>query len=231
MMAAPLKKGEGDFMFSLLKFALIRTNFVRFMQTVRILRLVFLAGFAAFASLRAAPADDARAALVGGIDEVSAVIRANPSHQDLITTLDTLVDKYFAFATTTRLSIGPAWRDLTPEQRAKLTTLFSRLVIRTYADHFQSKTPPVVTYSPAQELRAGRYEIPTRVVTSNQTYSISYRLDYDPPSQRWRVYDIVAEGVSLISNYRAQFDPIVHKSGGAGLIQALETKLADSSSR
>jgi hypothetical protein len=105
------------------------------------------------------------------------------------------------------------------------------LVIRTYADHFQSKTPPVVTYNPPQELRAGRFEIPTRVVTDAQTYSISYRLDYDTPSRRWRVYDIVAEGVSLISNYRAQFDPIVHKSGAAGLIQTLEAKLADASAR
>ncbi len=218
-------------MFSLLKFDLIGLILATLMQTVRILRLVFLVGFAAFSSLRAAPADDAKAALVGGIDEVSAVLRAHPSQQDLIATLDTLVDKHFAFATTTRLSIGPAWRDLTPEQQAKLTTLFSRLVIRTYADHFQSKTPPLVTYSPAQELRAGRFEIPTRVVTDDQTYSISYRLDYDNLSKRWRVYDIVAEGVSLIANYRAQFDPIVHKSGAPGLIQTLEAKLADASSR
>ena len=201
------------------------------MQTARLLRRLFILGLIAVASLRAAPADDAQAALVGGIDEVSAVLRAHPSQKDLITTLDTLVDKHFAFATTTRLSIGPAWRDLTPEQQAKLTTLFSRLVIRTYADHFQSKTPPVVTYNPPQELRSGRFEIPTRVVTDAQTYSISYRLDYDTPSRRWRVYDIVAEGVSLISNYRAQFDPIVHKSGAAGLIQTLEAKLADASAR
>jgi phospholipid transport system substrate-binding protein len=201
------------------------------MQTARTLRFLFVLGIAAFTALRAAPADDAQAALVGGIEEVSAALRAHPSQQDLIALLDTMVDKHFAFATTTRLSIGPAWRDLTPEQQAKLTTLFSRLVIRTYADRFKSDTPPVVTYSPAQELRAGRYEIPTRVVTDGQTYSISYRLDYDTPSKRWRVYDIVAEGVSLIANYRAQFDPIVHKSGAPGLIQTLETKLADASAR
>lgn len=201
------------------------------MQTARTLRFLFVLGFVAVAGLRAAPADDARAALVGGIDEVSAALRAHPSQQDLITLLDTMVDKHFAFATTTRLSIGPAWRDLPLEQQARLTILFSRLVIRTYADQFQSKNPPVVTYGPAQELRAGRYEIPTRVVSDGKTYAISYRMDYDPPSSRWRIYDIVAEGVSLIANYRAQFDPIIHKSGATGLIQTLEAKLADASAR
>jgi hypothetical protein len=69
------------------------------MQTARLLRRLFILGLIAVASLRAAPADDAQAALVGGIDEVSAVLRAHPSQKDLITTLDTLVDKHFAFAT------------------------------------------------------------------------------------------------------------------------------------
>jgi len=217
--------------FSVLKSSSMRFSLTEFMQTARTLRFLFVLGFVAVAALRAAPADDARAALVGGIDEVSAALRAHPSQQDLITLLDTMVDKHFAFATTTRLSIGPAWRDLTPEQQARLTILFSRLVIRTYADQFQSKTPPVVTYSPAQELRAGRYEIPTRAVSDDKTYAISYRMDYDPASSRWRIYDIVAEGVSLIANYRAQFDPIIHKSGAPGLIQTLEAKLADASAR
>jgi len=193
--------------------------------------LVCILSLAFGAGLRAAPADDAQAALVCGIDEVSTSLRAHPAQKDLIAFLDTLVEKHFAFATTTRLSIGPAWRDLTPEQQAHLTTLFSQLVIRTYADRFTSQTPPVVTYGSPKELRGSRIEIPTRVVTDGQTYSISYRLDLDTASKRWRIYDIVAEGVSLISNYRSQFEPILHRSGVTGLIQTLETKVADTSAR
>jgi phospholipid transport system substrate-binding protein len=202
------------------------------MHPARLLRSVLIFGLASFASaLRAAPMDDAKSALLAGIDEVSASLRANPAQEDLIALLDTLVDKYFAFTTTTRLAVGPAWRDLTPDQQAKLTRLFSRLVIRTYADRVNGDTPPVVTYFPSTELRAGRIEIPTRVVNGGQTYSISYRLELDSGSKTWRVYDIVAEGVSLISNYRAQFEPILHKSGAPGLVQTLEAKVADLSAR
>lgn len=202
------------------------------MHPARLLRIVFISGITAFATaLRAAPVDDAKTALVAGIDEVSASLRAHPAQQDLIALLDKLVDKHFAFTTTTRLAVGPAWRDLTPEQQAKLTKLFSRLVIRTYADRVNGDTPPEVTYFPATELRAGRIEIPTRVVNGGQTYSVSYRLELDSASKTWRVYDIVAEGVSLIANYRAQFEPILHKSGAAGLVTTLEAKLADVSAR
>jgi phospholipid transport system substrate-binding protein len=53
-------------------------------------------------------------------------------------------------------------------------------------------------------------------------------MELDPASPgRWRVYDVIAEGVSLIANYRAQFSPIVEKSGPAGLLRTLEAKLAE----
>lgn len=179
----------------------------------------------------AAPVDDARTALVAGIDEVSSALRERPKQDDLVKLLDTLVDKHFAFETTTRLAIGPAWRDLKPAEQQSLTKLFSHLVIRTYVDRIGGDTTPQVVYSAPTELRPGRVEIPTRVTSAGQTYAIAYRLELNPSTQHWRVYDIVAEGVSLISNYRSQFDPIVRKSGAAGLIKTLELKLADSTAR
>ncbi|MCX6936705.1 MAG: ABC transporter substrate-binding protein [Verrucomicrobia bacterium] len=179
----------------------------------------------------AAPVDDARNALVASINEVSTALRERPKQDDLIKLLDTLVDKHFAFETTTRLAIGPAWRDLKPTEQQNLTHLFSRLVIRTYADRVGGDSAPQIVYSAPTELRPGRVEIPTRVTSAGQTYAIAYRLDLDPASNRWRIYDVVAEGVSLIANYRSQFDPIIRKSGASGLIHTLELKLADATAR
>jgi phospholipid transport system substrate-binding protein len=203
------------------------------MQTVRTLRLLIALGLTAFASLRAAPVDEARAALAAGIDEVSATLNAHPGRKDFINVLDTLVEKHFAFATTTRLAVGPAWRDLTSEQQAHLTTLFGQLVIRTYADRVTGETRPEIIYGKPVELKPGRIEIPTTTKAGGQTYSVAYRLELVPASNpaRWRVYDVIGEGVSLIANYRSQFEPILNKSGAAGLIQTLETKLADTSAR
>lgn len=174
----------------------------------------------------AAPADDARIALATGIDEVSAALRDRPPQENLITLLDSLADKHFAFETTTRLAVGPAWREFTPEQRTRATSLFSRLVIRTYANRINGEKPPEVAFGTPVELRADRVEVPTRVTVEGQTYAITYRLEFDKAENRWRIYDVVAEGVSLISNYRSQFDPIVRRSGANGLLEAIEKQLA-----
>ena len=105
------------------------------MTPVRLLRSALaLTSLLAALAAHAAPVDEARAALGNGIAEVSAALRERPKQDDLIAQLDTLVEKHFAFTTTTRLAVGPAWRDFTPEQRTKVEHLFSKLVIRTYAD-------------------------------------------------------------------------------------------------
>jgi phospholipid transport system substrate-binding protein len=175
----------------------------------------------------AGPAEDAQEALRVGIEEVSAALRDRPPQDNLIALLDTLVEKHFAFETTTRLAVGPGWRDFTPEQRARVTGLFSRLLIRTYAGRLNGDKPPEVNFNTPTALRADRVEVPTRVTTNGQTYAVTYRLELDRNAGAWRIYDVVAEGVSLISNYRSQFDPIVRRDGAPGLISALENQLAN----
>jgi phospholipid transport system substrate-binding protein len=207
---------------------MIATRLSRSGSLLRLLGL--LTAFAcALSTLRASSPAEARAALASGIEEVSAVLRENPGQQDLVAVLDKLADQNFAFTTTTRLAIGRDWRDFTPEQQARAVELFSRLVIRTYADRVSGDIRPQVTYGQPVELRADRVEVPTQVTTGGQTYAVTYRLELDrgttPP--RWRVYDVIAEGVSLISNYRSQFEPIVRRSGAAGLLASLEAKLTE----
>jgi ABC-type transport system involved in resistance to organic solvents, auxiliary component len=204
------------------------------MPIARALRSLLTAGLGLLAFttapvLHAAATNEAKAAVAAGIEEVSAAIRERPHQEDLIALLDTLVDKHFAFTTTTRLAVGPAWRDFSPEQRTRTTALFSRLVIRTYADRVTGDTQPKIVYGQPLEMKAGRVEVPTTTTAAGQTYAVTYRLELDRTTDpaRWRVYDVVAEGVSLISNYRSQFEPILRKSGAPGLIEALEAKVAE----
>lgn len=199
------------------------------LRHLRILLLPLAFACLAPAPVRADAASEAKAALALGIDEVAAALRERPAQDDLVSLLDTLVDRHFAFASTTRLAVGPAWRDFTPEQQQRAVHLFSRIVIRTYADRIGGDTRPQIAYGAPVELRAGRVEIPTTATTGGQTYSVAYRLEQDRAAMpaRWRVYDVVAEGVSLIANYRSQFDPILKKSGPAGLLETLEAKLAE----
>jgi len=204
------------------------------MIPVRLLRSALaLTALLAALTAHAAPVDEASAALGNGIDEVSAALRERPKQDDLIAQLDTLVEKHFAFTTTTRLAVGPAWRDFTPKQRTKVEQLFSKLVIRTYADRIAGDAAPDITYGAPTELKAGRVEVPTVIRIADTTYSIVYRLELATGSApaRWRVYDVVAEGVSLIANYRGQFEPILRKSGPDGLIDTLTAKVAQPAAR
>jgi phospholipid transport system substrate-binding protein len=178
-----------------------------------------------FAAL-AGPAEDARDALRINIDEVAAILRDRPPQGNLVTVLEKLADIHFAFETTTRLAVGPGWRDFTPEQRARATALFSRLVIRTYSTRLSGTPPPEVSFDPPAELRADRVEVPARVLSDGRTYAVTYRLEFDKTRNLWRIYDLVAEGVSLVSNYRSQFDPIVRRNGPQGLLSALDKRLA-----
>ncbi len=187
------------------------------------------AGGALAPSLQASTPAEARAALASGIEEVTTLLREAQGRQNLVETLGQLAEQHFAFTTTTRLAIGRDWRDFTPEQQTRAVELFSRLVIRTYADRVTGDIRPQVSVGQATELRPGRVEIPTTVNHGGQTFAVTYRLELDREATpaRWRIYDVIAEGVSLISNYRAQFEPIVRRSGAAGLISTLEAKLAE----
>lgn len=86
-----------------------------------------------------------------------------------------------------------------------------------------------MTFGNPTQLNPTRVEIPTTIQTSGATYSVIYRMELDSSStpSRWRVYDVIAEGVSLISNYRSQFAPIVGRGGAAALLRSLEAKLAE----
>jgi len=96
-------------------------------------------------------------------------------------------------------------------------------VMRTYASRFEPAERPVIKYGASSELPRGRQEVATTISYAGQRYSVSYRMQSH--GDGWRIYDVIAEGVSLIANYRAQFDSIIKKSGVSGLTAALEENL------
>jgi phospholipid transport system substrate-binding protein len=68
-------------------------------------------------------------------------------------------------------------------------------------------------------------EVRTVVVRPNDRFPLSYRLRRE--GGIWKVYDVVIEGVSLVSNYRSQFRRIIHQSSYASLVQRLRTRVSE----
>jgi phospholipid transport system substrate-binding protein len=135
------------------------------------------------------------------------------------------VDERFDWREMSRRSLGPHWRKLNEEQRKNFVTLFSQLLERTYLDRVESYSGEKVTY--AGEKVDGDYAtVESTVLTSkNVDTPVVYKLKKDGDS--WLVYDISIEGVSLVYNYRTQFNSILSKSSYDELIAKLKEKIAE----
>ena len=204
------------------------------MTTIRLRSLFSLAGLGlAFllpaVALRADAVEDATATLRGGVVEVLDILYRVEDRDSLVASLRPVLEKHFQFETTTRLAVGPGWRQFTPEQRARTTELFTDLVITTYTRRMTGDARPRIDYLAGVELGKGKVELPTTVTYEGRRYTVNYRLSLDAATGAWRIYDVIIEGVSMVANYRGQFSAIHNRGGAAGVIKALENKSIDTS--
>ncbi len=181
-----------------------------------------------FCALRAeSPASDASEMLRTAVDEVMAIAYDTQSSTPLSERVRPALEKYFGFESVTRRAVGPGWRQFTPEQRKRTTELFSDLVIRTYSNRFEPGDRPGISYSKAiipDPARPNLRELPTTIDYAGKQYAVSYRVEHVKGT--WLIYDVIIEGVSMISNWRSQLDPIYQRGGAAAVIAALEKNLS-----
>jgi len=128
------------------------------------------------------------------------------------------------FEEATRLAVGRAWQQATPEQRKRLVEEFRRMLVRTYSNAIEGYQGQTLKVLPsrgkqaaddatvrAQFIRAGGQPLPLEFQAR--------RTD-----KGWKIYDISVEGVSLVLTYRSEFDTVVKQGGLDGLIKRLAEK-------
>jgi len=158
------------------------------------------------------------------VDDVLGVIRENRDRATLRKLAEQKVLPHFDFREMTRLAVGAAWRKASPEQQGALEKNFRTLLVNTYTNALASGTSPGTTV----ELKPGATKdndatVRTLVKQSGkQPMPIDYRLALR--DDEWKVYDVVVDGVSLVTNYRSSFSEEVSKSGIDGLIHNLEQR-------
>lgn len=173
------------------------------------------------------PAIDEVTMLRTGIDEVMGIAYDTQTTIPLSERARPVLQKYFNFESITRRAIGPGWRQFTPEQRTRTTSLFSELVIRTYANRFEPGDRPSITYGKPVILDPSRptlRELPTTIDYEGKKYAVAYRVEQ--MGGKWLVYDVNIEGVSMIANWRSQLDPIFQRGGPTAVIESLEKNLS-----
>ncbi len=134
------------------------------------------------------------------------------------------VDERFDWEEMARRSLGRFWAQRTPEERKEFVSLFSDLVQRTYMSKVEDYSGEKVRYD--GETMDGDYTVVkvTIVTQKNKDIPVQYRVQKE--GDRWLVYDVSIEGVSLVNNYRTQFSSIIQQSSYENLVKRLKAKIA-----
>jgi len=142
----------------------------------------------------------------------------------LIQLIDAKVLPHFNFTAMTALAMGQSWNKATPEQKKRLAEEFRTLLVRTYASALAAYSEQRFDFRP---LRAKPTDTDVTVqVRVLQTGAQPVPIDYsmEKTAAGWKVYDVMVGGVSLVANYRTEFNNVVRESGIDGLIRNLATK-------
>jgi len=129
----------------------------------------------------------------------------------------------FDFDRVCRMVLGKNWKTASPEQQAAFQKEFRSLLLRTYASALGKYRNQVIEYKPMRaEPGAKNVSVKTQILQpGGQPIAVDYSLV--KADEGWKVYDIVIESVSLVTNYRSQFSNEIRTNG----LDSLNKKLAD----
>ena len=142
----------------------------------------------------------------------------------LIGLINDKVLPHFNFTSMAALAMGQSWNKATPEQKKRVTDEFKTLLVRTYASALASYSDQKFDFRPLRAKPADTdVTVNVRVLQQGaQPVPIDYSMEKTPSG--WKVYDVVVGGVSLVANYRTEFNNLVRESGVEGLIKNLNAK-------
>ena len=131
----------------------------------------------------------------------------------------------FDYQDTARRTLGPHWTARTPEEQREFVQLFADLLDRAYFSKIDRYQGEKVRYG-AETVNGNEAIVKTTIVTrAGSEVPVDYRMHL--ADGRWLVYDVNIEGVSLVSNYRTQFNKIVQTESYQTLVQKLRAKDAE----
>ena len=160
------------------------------------------------------------------VTEVMSVIKQNKDKQVLRALAEQKVLAYFDFKHMTRLAIGRNWREASPTQKQALETGFPKLLVDSYTNALSvaaTGTQSVEVKPVPVKTDQNEVTVKTLVKDSGKPpIAIDYRMAR--AADGWKVFDVVVENMSLVTNYRGSFASEINRSGIDGLIKVLDEK-------
>ncbi|MGE5817600.1 MAG: phospholipid-binding protein MlaC [Deltaproteobacteria bacterium] len=131
----------------------------------------------------------------------------------------------FDFTEMARRALGANWRRRTAQEQEEFVRLFTELLERAYTDTIESYTDEKIVY--VGEKQDGNYaEVNSKILTSKgQEFTIDYKTQV--VAGEWKVYDVVVENISMVNNFRSQFNRVINNNSYEELVRRLREKQAD----
>jgi phospholipid transport system substrate-binding protein len=136
--------------------------------------------------------------------------------------VEAAADKLFDYVELSKRTLGLNWNKFSPEQRKEFVELYRTILRDAYIDKVTGYTNEQVTFTKEVPLSETTVEVQSVVLAKGVETPIYYRVI--KKENEWKVYDVVIEGVSLISNYRTQFREILGNNPPEKLIETLRKK-------
>ena len=136
-----------------------------------------------------------------------------------------IYERMFDDVELSRRTLARNWNSLNAAQRQEFVQLFREVLEKAYIDKILSYTNEKIVFDRESKLADNQVEVQTRIVTASKEIPISYRMILK--NGTWKVYDVVIENVSLILNYRTQFNEILAKNPPEQLLVTLRQKVKE----
>jgi phospholipid transport system substrate-binding protein len=135
-----------------------------------------------------------------------------------------IVEDQYDLEVLIRRAMARNWSLLTADEQMQVRNLIDQLIVKSFVEGMAGKDRPILDCGAVIEVTSKRIEVPVVIsFPSGKTFNVLYRLGLLKTG--WQIYDIVAEDISMVSNYRQQFDDHFREENGARLIEKLEKLL------
>ncbi len=165
------------------------------------------------------------------VNDIMDIIK-NPGMRDaakrpaLLAQIEDKAKIIFDFEEFSARTVGPNWRDFSPEQQKRFINAFASLLRATYIEKLEGYDGEKVDYTgEVMSSKGDKAEVQTTVLIKNKTVPVAYRMV--EKSGAWKIYDVRIEKISLIENYRGQFKELLVKGDPEMLIAKVENKAAE----
>ena len=154
------------------------------------------------------------------VDQVLRILREHPSSEN--EQLQRVIAQRFDFAEMSQRSLGSRWRKLTRAEQQEFVDVFTKLLKENYLGQIKAYQNQEVRFT--GERRDSDFAVvETRIVPQQgEPIAINYRLQLS--GGEWKVYDVVIEDVSLVNNYRSQFNRVLARNSFSDLIRRMKDK-------